>query len=156
MQEAKEEKHKARVGLRGVSRFCAVQAMYGAGLCNRSLNSLMDDFNAIGGAIVSDDFIIPEMDKPFLKKLLETADRNLLLLDKVIAQHLSSDWKLERIDYVLRCILRLGLTELMFFKEIPVNVIFNEYIEISKAFFENSETSFINGLLNEASKNIRD
>lgn len=153
MPEIKER--NPNFGLRGMSRFCAVQAMYSSELCGNPIGKLIDEFDVNGCAFITDTISISEIDKDFFKKLLETAYQNMDHLDETISRHLSEKWKLERIDSVIKCILRLGVTELMFFKEIPSNVIFNEYIEISKTFFERSEVSFINGVLNEASKNIR-
>lgn len=153
MQE--KEKRKPKIGRRRMSRFCAVQSMYSAELCNHPIEKIIDDFDLNGCAFITDSISISEIDKDFFKKLLETAYKNLPYIDETISRHLSENWTLERIDSVLKCILRLGIAELIFFKEIPSNVIFNEYIEISKGFFENNEVSFMNGLLNEASKSVR-
>ena len=149
----KEE--KPRLGRRWMSRFCAVQAMYSSKLCDCPIEKAIEDFNASGHALISENIAISEVDKDFFKKLLETSSENMSNIDETISRHLSKNWTLERIDSVVKCILRLGVTELMFFEEIPSNVIFNEYIEIAKTFFESSQVSFINGLLNEVSKNVR-
>ncbi len=153
MQE--QEKRKPKIGRRGMSRFCAVQSMYSAELCNHTIEKTIENFNLDGCAFITDSISTLEIDKKFFKKLLETTSKNLPHIDETISRHLSENWTLERIDSVLKCILRLGIAELMFFKEIPSNVIFNEYIEITKGFFEYNEVSFINGLLNEASKSVR-
>jgi N utilization substance protein B len=153
MEEKKER--KPRSGLRGMSRFCAVQTMYKSELCGCSIDKIIDEFNKSGEAFISENISVTKMDRIFFKLLLISASSNLLVIDKIISEHLSEKWKLERIDSVTRNILRLGVAELLYFKDIPANVIFNEYIEISKAFFESREVSFINSLLNVASQQIR-
>ena len=64
-------------------------------------------------------------------------------------------WSLSRIDSVSRAILRSALYELRECNDIPVKVIINEYIEISKSFFEGNEPNFINGILDKISKIYR-
>jgi N utilization substance protein B len=88
-----------------------------------------------------------EMDVEFFRQLIKITEENLSTLDKVIAKNLSNKWRMDRLDNVVKSILRLGAAELLYLKDIPTNVVFNEYIEISKSFFEKSEVAFINGLL---------
>ena len=48
-----------------------------------------------------------------------------------------------------------ALYELRECNDIPVKVVINEYIEISKSFFEGDEPNFINGILDKISKIYR-
>ena len=147
---------RSRSGLRGIARFCAIQVLYRNEFENANFEQLIDSFEKGGEAFISEELSITDMDKDFFKKLLESASPNIDYLDDLISRKLSSDWKIERLDPVVKSILRLGITELRYFQEIPANVIFNEYIEISKAFFDSRDVSFINGLLNEACNEIRE
>lgn len=146
---------RSKSSLRGIARFCAVQALYRFELCKYPIEKIIEEFNKNGEALISENIAITEMDKDFFCILLDTVGKNIHNIDVIISQKLANNWKIERLDSVTRCILRLGITELKFFHEIPSNVIFNEYIEIAKAFFESDEVSFINGLLNEAAITIR-
>jgi N utilization substance protein B len=150
-----KKERKLMCGARGVSRFYAVQTLYKAALCNCKISDMVDESSKIGEIFVSESISVRDIDMDFFKKLLDIVDKNVQPIDDVIINNLSKNWKLERICSVTKCILRLGIAELMFFKEIPANVIFNEYIEISKAFFEKKEVSFINGLLNKAFVSVR-
>lgn len=153
----------ARSGLRGIARFCALQKLYGLEF-RSSLMDVMKRYAEIDDkrgteecdvALLSDSVSVSEMDKMFLKRLLEEYQSNSEKIDQAIRGNLSRTWSMERLDPVTKCILRLGITELEFFPEIPENVIFNEYIEIAKAFFETQEVAFINGLLNKVAKELR-
>ena len=146
---------KSKAGLRGMARFCAIQVLYRNEFEKLSVKQLIDAIEKNREAFISEEISTTDMDKDFFKKLLESASLNVGYLDDMISRKLSNDWKIERLDPVVRCILRLGLTELKFFQEIPANVVFNEYIEISKAFFENRDVAFINGLLSEAFNEIK-
>ena len=52
-------------------------------------------------------------------------------------------------------LLRLGTCELRFMQDAPDTVVFNEYIEIAKAFFETKDVSFANGILNAIAEDNR-
>lgn len=156
--ESNGTKRRKRSGLRGISRFCALQNLYRSEFFDH-----ISDVGVINGnkseefskAFLTESISLADMDEKFFKQLFEQTRGNLHKVDSVIAKNLSKNWSIDRIDPVAKCILRLGITELMFFKDTPPNVIFNEYIEIAKAFFERPEVSFINGVLNKVAESVR-
>ena len=93
-------------------------------------------------------------DKSHLIKILKGVIKNQKDIDLNIKDNLIG-WSLSRIDSVSRAILRSALYELRECNDIPVKVIINEYIEISKSFFEGDEPNFINGILDKVSKIYR-
>ena len=93
-------------------------------------------------------------DKNHLIKILKGVTKNQKDIDLNINYNLIG-WSLSRIDSVSRAILRSALYELRECIDIPVKVIINEYIEISKSFFEGDEPNFINGILDKISKIYR-
>ena len=93
-------------------------------------------------------------DKNHLIKILKGVTKNQKDIDLDIKDNLIG-WSLSRIDSVSRAILRSALYELRECIDIPVKVIINEYIEISKSFFEGDEPNFINGILDKISKIYR-
>jgi len=68
-------------------------------------------------------------------------------VDKAITLRLATGWKLGRLDATVRAILRAGAFELMFLKDVPIEVVIDEYVEIAKSFFEGPEPGFVNGAL---------
>ena len=93
-------------------------------------------------------------DKNHLIKILKGVTKSQKDIDLNINDNLIG-WSLSRIDSVSRAILRSALYELRECNDIPVKVIINEYIEISKSFFEGEEPNFINGILDKISKIYR-
>jgi N utilization substance protein B len=144
------EEQKVRVtgGLRSISRFYAVQMIYRATMTGCSIGRITDESQRYGKVIVSEDISVSEADFEFFRLLMETTEKHLECIDEVISKNLSSNWKIDRLDSVMRSILRLGAAEIMYLKDVPPNVVFNEYIEISKSFFGKSDVAFANGLLN--------
>ena len=150
MRDIKERKTKS--GLRGVTRFYAVQMLYQAEMESKSLDDIIKNAEPSVEVVLSEEISISGIDIDFFKTLLTIIKGHLSEIDKVISENLSDKWKIDRLDKVMKNILRLGIAELLYIEEIPANVIFNEYIEISKAFFEKDDVSFVNGLLNAVSK----
>lgn len=93
-------------------------------------------------------------DKNHLIKILRGVTKSQKDIDLNINDNLIG-WSLSRIDSVSRAILRSALYELRECNDIPVKVVINEYIEISKSFFEGEEPNFINGILDKISKIYR-
>jgi N utilization substance protein B len=70
------------------------------------------------------------------------------ILDELIVKT-APDWPLEKIDITNRNILRLGIFELLFGKDldVPAKVAINEAVEMAKAFGGETSGKFINGVL---------
>ena len=73
----------------------------------------------------------------------------------VALQRFAEHWKLHRMAAVDRNLLRLGLFELMFMKEIPFPIVINEALEIVKEFSDHEGAQFLNGILDAARKEFR-
>ncbi|MDR0678458.1 MAG: transcription antitermination factor NusB [Holosporaceae bacterium] len=148
-----KEEGKFRGGLRSMARLCAVQRVYRADVTGCAIEAIAVESNDdLGEIFVTESLSISEMDKDFFLRLIKAVRDNLLKIDEIISKNLSNSWKLDRLDSVTKSILRLGIAELLYFKDIPSNVVFNEYIEISKSFFAKGEVAFVNGLLNSVDK----
>ncbi|HXX62496.1 MAG TPA: transcription antitermination factor NusB [Bacteroidota bacterium] len=67
-------------------------------------------------------------------------------IDVVIRQKVTN-WDFKRIAVLDRLILRMGICELLYFKEIPPKVSMNEAIELAKLFSTQRSGQFVNGVL---------
>ena len=65
------------------------------------------------------------------------------------------NWELDRIALTDIILLKMALTELLYFQNIPVKVTMNEYIEISKYFSSAKSKLFINGILDKMVTDLR-
>lgn len=151
MVEDSKKPRNAQGGLRSATRLLAVQVVYSAVMLKSTIKKAVQNFENGKKAFISETLSVSEFDEVFFSKLTTATEKHLEEIDQMISSNLSENWKFERLDNVTKAILRLGVTELLYFKDIPVNVVFNEYVEISKAFFEKNEVAFINGLLNSLS-----
>jgi transcription antitermination protein NusB len=83
--------------------------------------------------------------RTLLRKTISLDSENLLLIDE-----LTDNWELERIAKMDIILLKMAITELQVFNNIPKKVTLNEYIEISKFYSTPKSHGFINGILDKA------
>lgn len=72
-------------------------------------------------------------------------------LDALIAE-CAVGWSLSRISRISMAILRLACYEMLYMPDIPLRVTINEAVELSKKYDDEKAYSFVNGVLNRASR----
>jgi N utilization substance protein B len=82
----------------------------------------------------------------FAKDLVAAAVSRSAEIDALITSA-SKNWRLDRMSRVDRNILRLGATELLAFRDVPVKVVINEAVELAKRFGTAESSAFVNGVL---------
>lgn len=79
-----------------------------------------------------------------LKMTVNFDEDNELIIDE-----LTSNWELDRIAKMDIILMKMAITELQIFSNIPTKVTLNEYIEISKFYSTPKSNGFINGVLDK-------
>lgn len=82
----------------------------------------------------------------FIISLTEGVVKNLAAIDEMIAKT-APEWPLDQIALVDKNVLRLGIYELKFLKDVPPKVAINEAVELAKSFSGETSGKFINGVL---------
>lgn len=136
------------------ARLFAVQILFEMEINGKKINNILERLTNEYLIEISRLNKTEKADKNHLIKILKGVTKNQKDIDLNINDNLIG-WSLSRIDSVSRAILRSALYELRECNDIPVKVIINEYIEISKSFFEGDEPNFINGILDKISKIYR-
>ena len=150
-----QRNRRQKSGTRGITRLYAVQTLYEIQMsATENWNRILEEAASSAEVTITEDIVLTDVDKDFFRELIKTVLNNVDEIDKMISKYLSADWSLERLDKVLLAVLRLGTCELRFFRDIPPLAVFNEYIEIAKAFAQKSDVSFVNGVLNSISEEI--
>jgi transcription antitermination protein NusB len=90
----------------------------------------------------------PDEDRKFILELFRKTIMHSEESDKLIDAR-TKNWELERIALTDILLIKMALTELTGFSQIPVKVTMNEYIEISKQFSSVKSKLFINGILDK-------
>jgi N utilization substance protein B len=76
-------------------------------------------------------------------------------IDRMLASALTESWTVERLEVVLRCILRAGAYELLARPGVPARAAINEYVELAHAFYAGAEPGMVNGLLDRLARLLR-
>lgn len=92
-------------------------------------------------------------EKDFTVSLINGVIANIKKIDKIIAEY-APDWPIEQITVVDRNVLRVGIYELVFAKDVPPKVAINEAIELAKGYGGPSSGKFVNGVLGAIYKNL--
>ncbi|NPA32496.1 MAG: transcription antitermination factor NusB [Aquificae bacterium] len=82
----------------------------------------------------------------YAKKLFETTLQNIGEIDSIIEEHLKG-WSIDRLGYVERNALRLGVSELLFLGSQEPGRVFIDIIDIVKKFADEKASKFVNGVL---------
>ena len=90
----------------------------------------------------------------FAKKLVIQTINHSTEIDKIIRAKVAN-WDFKRIAILDRLILRMGICELMYFREIPPKVSMNEAIELAKLFSTERSGQFVNGVLDAVLNDIK-
>jgi len=93
--------------------------------------------------------------KKFIKDIvLGTIERNDLIIDE-LKNKLGDKFVFENLDKVFQTILKAATYELMYKPNLSLNIIIKEYLNSSNYFLENSQTKYLNALLDNVGKKLR-
>jgi len=76
-------------------------------------------------------------------------------IDGIIGPALSGNWTVERLEVLLRAILRAGAYELLVMADIPAKVVIDEYVNVAKAFYDSAQPGLVNGVLDKLAHVLR-
>tara|TARA_B100001287_G_scaffold275169_1_gene282170 strand:+ start:924 stop:1832 length:909 start_codon:yes stop_codon:yes gene_type:complete len=93
-------------------------------------------------------------DKKFAIDLFRNTIKNSSEFDSIIERKVQN-WEIDRIANMDLLFIKMALSEIVSFVEMPVKVSFNEYIEISKYYSTKNSKVFINGILDKIVSEFR-
>ena len=145
----------AAPGRRGWARLCAVQALYQIEISGAASRRVIEEFIDYRLDREDEDGASCEADPDFFSDLVSGTEARDEEISDAVGTALSEDWTYDRLDTILRQVLRAGTYELMARIDVPARVVINEYVELTGAFFEGSETGFVNAVLDRLGRHYR-
>ena len=148
-------KAPSRSRRRSAARLAAVQALYQRQMEGTPLARLLDEFHQhrLGQEIEDAQYVRAEVE--FFDDVVSGVVAREEEIDALLAERLTSDWRLERLDKTLLQILRAGAYELLARPDIPPGTTISEYLDVAHAFFEKRDTRIVNGVLDAVAKAVR-
>ena len=139
---------------RSAARLGAVQALYQQQMEGTKTVRLLDEFHQhrLGKVIEDDEYA--EADVAFFDDVVKGVDARRDEIDDLLVARLASGWTLARLDKTMLQILRAGSYELLARNDVPKAAAISEYVDVAKAFFDDREAKFVNGILDAVAKEI--
>ena len=93
--------------------------------------------------------------KKFIKDVVfGTLERNEILIEE-LDKNLGNKFKYNDLDKIFQVILKSATYEFLYKPNISINIIIKEYLNASNFFLDNSQTKYLNALLDNIAKKIR-
>ncbi|WP_379549608.1 transcription antitermination factor NusB [Qipengyuania sp. DGS5-3] len=140
---------------RSTARLAAVQALYQQHMEGTALTKLLDEFHQhrLGQEIEDDQYADAEVD--FFDDIVSGVDARREEIDALLVSRLAEGWTLARLDKTMLQILRAGSYELLARADVPTASAISEYVDVAKAFFDDREAKFVNGVLDAVAGETR-
>jgi N utilization substance protein B len=93
--------------------------------------------------------------KKFIKDVVNGTIERKELIQDFIDKELKNSINVNKTEFMIKLMIMAAIYEFMFMHKTPINVIISEYLKVSDFFVEKSQKSFLNVILDKASKITR-
>jgi N utilization substance protein B len=140
---------------RRAARLAAVQALYQWEQTGARPEAIIAEFGAHRLGKTQDEAGLPKADRKLFAELVRGVSAGVSELDDMLSAVISDEWSVERLESILRAIMRCGAFELAHRQEVPPKVVISEYLAVADAFFGEKETGMTNGILDKLAQTLR-
>ncbi len=147
---------------RRAARLAAVQALYQMEFTGTSARLAIAEFvrhrmgaTADPTAEEGEGAALEAPDRLLFAAIVEGVKARGAELDTMIGSALSGEWKVERLEVILRAILRAGAFEIFARPDTPAPIIINDYVDVAHAFFSQKEPGLVNAVLDRLARQLR-
>ena len=142
-------------GRRDTARLRAVQTLYEIELSGGDPDTVIGQTLAAPLREEGDEGDGGEPDRDLLRDLVKGVAGEADSLDDMLSAVLADDWPVERLETLLRVILRAGAYELAYRADIPPRATITQYVNLTRAFFDGKQPGLANGVLDQLAKTLR-
>ena len=155
MSRATNESGERKANRRGAARLAAVQALYQMDIAGTGVADILAQFEShwIGREVEGEQYLPAEA--AYFRDLVNGVIADQRTLDPMSDAALQGSWPLERIETIIRAVLRAGAFELDKKPDVPARVVVSEYADIAHAFVEREEVGMVNAVLDQLARNLR-
>ncbi|MGP1396137.1 MAG: transcription antitermination factor NusB [Inquilinaceae bacterium] len=140
---------------RSAARLAAVQALYQMALVDAGAETVIGEFVKFrfGAEMDGDRYVEPE---PMLfASIVRGVAERAKTVDEVLDGALEGPWSAERMERLLRALLRAAVWELLANEAAPARIVLSEYVAVAHAFFGGNEPSMVNAVLDKVARSLR-
>ena len=93
--------------------------------------------------------------KKFIKDIVSgTIERNDIILEE-LDKNLGNEFSMNKLDKLFQVILKSATYEFLYKPNLSINIIIKEYLNASNFFLDDSQTKYLNALLDNIAKKLR-
>ena len=137
------------------ARLAAVQALYSMDITGATPVQALDEYKARRENASELDKSMAKPDADLLTMLVHGTSAELDTIDEMIGGALSGEWTVDRIEAILRAILRVGIWELKTRQNTPARVAVSEYVDLARAFYAGTEPGLVNAVMDRMARILR-
>ena len=93
--------------------------------------------------------------KKFIKDVVNGTIERDEIINEEIKNHLDEDLNMKKLDKVFQVIIKSAIFEFLYRPKTSIKIIIKEYLNASNLFIDDSQTKYLNALLDKISKKIR-
>ena len=93
--------------------------------------------------------------RKFIKDVVNGTVERDEVINEEIKNHLNSDLNMKNLDKVFQVIIKSAIFEFLYKPKTSINIIIKEYLNASNFFIDETQTKYLNALLDKISKKIR-
>lgn len=147
------------------ARLMAVQACYAQEISDEKWDKVTSKFllGELGGQVIEDGVAgrekyvdLQPADAALFTGLVKEYQEKQEMINEIIRTNLGEKLEYERMELLLKCILRMGIAEFYANPSLHSAIIINEYVDMTRAFFSGTEAKIVNAILDKFSKVIRE
>ncbi|MGB9153970.1 MAG: transcription antitermination factor NusB [Alphaproteobacteria bacterium] len=146
---------KSSNNMRRLARLAAVQGLYQIALLPEPAEALIRRFRADPGVLLQEEQTIIAVDVELFGKIVFGVSENQDALDEMIAGAVDARLSAQRLEPLLKAILRAGTFELLHHADVSTGVIVNDYVDVAHGFFGAKEPGLVNAVLDRLAKTLR-
>ncbi|MEQ9813498.1 MAG: transcription antitermination factor NusB [Azospirillaceae bacterium] len=140
---------------RSAARLYAVQALYQIAQTGQPVDDVLKDFvrHRLGGEQDGDRLIDP--DRPLFGEIVRGVSARTADVDGLFGAALSKGYTPDRLELLLRLILRAGTWELLEKPATDARIIITDYVDLAHAFFSEKEPGIVNAVMDRVARTLR-
>lgn len=144
---------------RRAARLAAVQALYQWEQTGGKAEAVIAEFGthrmSKGQEAGGEGVELAPADRKLFAELVRGVAADVEQLDDMLSAVLSDEWRIDRLESILRAVMRAGAYELAHRQDVPPKVVISEYLAVTDAFFGDKETAMTNGVLDKLAHELR-
>lgn len=140
---------------RNATRLAAVQALYQIDVADAQPEDVLPAFKDRRWSNADQRLELPDLNNKLLDDLVLGVSNQRSAVDTALNGALSGRHSVDRLEILLRAVLRAGAYELKADLTVPSKVVINEYVDVAHAFFAGKEPALVNAVLDRLARKFR-